>query len=139
MKRLMILAAWSAALFTIPGAAGAQRREPERDRIRREEIDAAPEGMQTLYEMVRGLRPHFLELPRAAQRDGDGAVVPIVVYVDARRQAGVDAMRAIAVRNVEDVRYFEPRVAVGEFGAGAANGAIIVKLRRRPTGGDSSH
>lgn len=139
MKRLMILAAAWAALFTIPGAAGAQRREPERDRIRREEIDAASGGTQTLYELVRALRPHFLELSHAAQRGTDGAVVPIVVYVEARRQAGVDAMKAIAVRHVEDVRYFEPRVAVGEFGAGAANGAIIVKLRRRPTGGDSSH
>jgi hypothetical protein len=136
MLRSIILAASCATTLLVltPRSGAAQRREQDRDRITRAEIDAAPRATSSVYELVRSLRPHFLQPPAGGRPD-----VPILLYVDGRREAGVDALKSMAVRAVEDVRYFDPRTATGEFGSRAANGAVIVKLRRRvtPEGGAS--
>lgn len=128
MKRTVLALAFLAGVLTMvaPEAAEAQRRQP--DRITPEEIDASQHRQLNIHEFIRRTRPGFLELPGA--RGGGAATPPIAVYVDGRRQGGVDALKSIPAANVQDVVYFEPQRAAAEFGPQAASGAIVIKLRR---------
>ena len=133
-----MMRSWHAALALAlligvvpPGAAHAQRRE--RDKITRAEIEASSHRDLDLHQVVRSLRPHFLEV-RGVRSVGNSSAssTPILLYVDGRRDAGIDALRNIPARNVEEVRYLSPTAAATEFGPTGANGAVIVKLKKRP-------
>lgn len=127
MMRTVLTLSMATGLLMIaaPRASEAQRRQP--DRITREEIDASPHRQLDIYELIRRTRPTFLQSGGAARR---AEAVPMALYIDGRRQGGIDALKAIAAATVQDVVYFEPARAATEFGAQAANGAIVVKLRR---------
>jgi hypothetical protein len=107
-----------------PREATAQRRQP--DRITREEIDESPHRQLDIYELIRRTRPAYL----SSRGAGAARNAPMALYVDGRKQSGVDALKAIAATKVQDVVYFEPERAASEFGAHAASGAIVIKLRR---------
>lgn len=133
-----MMRSWHAALALAlliggasPGAAHAQRRE--RDKITRAEVEASSHRDLDLYQVIRSLRPHFLEV-RGVRSVGNSSAsgTPILLYVDGKRDAGIDALRNIPARNVEEVRYLSPTAAATEFGPSGANGAVIVKLKRRP-------
>jgi hypothetical protein len=119
--------AWLAFL---PAQADAQKRQ--RDRITREEILASPLKELDLYQLIRNMRPHFLETPRGARSGGNGTVNPVVVYVDGKRDTGIDALKLMVAKSVEDVRYFEPSQSMSEFGPTANGGAVIIKRYKAP-------
>lgn len=112
-------------MIAAPREVDAQRRQL--DRITREEIDASPHRQLDIYELIRRTRPGFLE-PRGASPVARGT--PMALYIDGRKQPGIDALKSIAAMKVQDVVYFEPARAASEFGPPAASGAIVVKLRR---------
>jgi hypothetical protein len=126
MTRTLLAMSLAAGLLMIavPREATAQRRQP--DRITREEIDASPHRQLDIYELIRRTRPAYL----SARAAGAARNTPMALYIDGRKQGGVDALKAIAATRVQDVVYFEPERAASEFGAHAANGAIVIKLRR---------
>lgn len=120
-------------LIAAPSAADAQKRQ--RDRITREEIESSPHKDLDLYQLIRSIRPHFLEPPKGVRSFGNSRApyTPIAVYIDGRKETGLDALRTLAPLAVDDVRYFEPTRAESEFGPNAAQGAVVVKLRKGTT------
>ena len=120
-----------AAAVLLPADAEAQKRQ--RDRITRAEILESPHRELDLYQLVRNLRPHFLEGPRGVRSSGYGVINPIVVYVDGKKDSGIDALKLMRALEVEDVRYFEPSQSMSEFGPTANGGALIIKRYKAPT------
>lgn len=127
--RLVVLMAL-ASLALVPAQVEAQKRQ--RDRITREEILASPYKDQDLYQVIRNIRPHFLQAPRGVRSGGNSVINPIVVYVDGKKDTGIDALKLMAAREIEDVRYFEPSQSMSEFGPFANGGAVIVKRYKAP-------
>jgi len=126
----LALAVFGLLLVSAPRAADAQKRQ--RDRITREEIEASPHRELDLYQLIRNIRPHFLEPPKGVRSFGNSRApnTPIALYVDGRKDTGLDALKTISPLRVEDIRYFDPTRAESEFGPVAAQGAVVVKLRR---------
>jgi hypothetical protein len=114
-----------AVLALLPAPMEAQKRQ--RDRITRDEILASPHKDQDLFQVIRNIRPHFLEAPRGVRSGGNSVINPVVVYVDGKKDTGLDALKLMAAREIEDVRYFEPSQSMSEFGPMANGGAVIVK------------
>ena len=129
MRRTAFVVLFACAALTPSGLAAQRNADRDRDRITREQLQDARAG-QTLHQVIERLRPHFLQPARRAA--GATADAPVVVYVNARRESGVDALRRIDAGMVEEVRYLDPSTSFNEFGADGANGALVVKLRRRP-------
>jgi hypothetical protein len=125
---LVVAGGW---LALTPSESVAQKRQ--RDRITREEILSSPHRDQDLYQVIRGLRPHFLEPPPGVRTLG-GAYGPtaVAVYVDGVRETDVGALRMLTAIHVEEVRYLDPTRSENEFGPRANGGAITVKLYKPP-------
>jgi hypothetical protein len=122
-----------ACLALVPATADAQKRE--RDRITRAEILASPAKERDLYEVIRGLRPHFVEAPRwrkGTRSMGNTQMAPIAVYVDDKKDSGLDALRTLLPTMVDEVRYLEPTASANRFGPTVNGGALMVKLYREP-------
>lgn len=147
---LALLVAGTAMTLT-SGQAFAQKRQ--RDLITRAEIESSPKRADYIYDVIRSLRPHFLEAPRGVRRSGidpanarePGAAMPtrpgmgaggsapteISVFVDQNHSSGVDILSNIRAELVEEVRYFDPSKAVAEFGITlGGGGAIVVKMSK---------
>ena len=137
MRHIMLATVLSLAIAPRDLAA---QRDRDNDRITRQQLQDAARQSQTLYQVIEALRPHFLGI---ARRPGGGTrpgSVPVLVYVNGRKDSGVEGLRRIDPSDVEEVRYLTPAVSAGEFGAEGANGTVIVKLRRRhapPAGTDA--
>lgn len=127
--RMVALMALGVAAL-LPTQVQAQKRQ--RDRITREEILASPYKEQDLFQVIRNIRPHFLEAPRGVRSGGNSVIHPIVVYVDGKKDSGIDALKLMAAREIDDVRYFEPSQSMSEFGPTANGGAVIIKRYRAP-------
>jgi hypothetical protein len=122
-----------ACLALAPASSEAQKRE--RDRITREEILASPLRERDLYEVIRGLRPHFVESPRwrkGTRTLGNSQMVPVAVYVDEKKDSGLDALKLISPTAVDEVRYLEPTASSNRFGPTVSGGAVMVKLYKQP-------
>lgn len=113
-----------------PDSASGQKRQ--RDRITREEIESSPHRNLDAFQLIRNLRPHFLEAPKGVRSFGNSSTpyLPIVLYVDGRKDTGIDALRVMDPNTIEEIRYLDPTRAENEFGPQAANGAVVVKLRK---------
>ena len=111
-------------LMFAPAQAHAQKKE--RDLISREEIANSANKELDIYEVIRGLRPHFLEKPRGVRTIQGGGAKQAVVYIDGVRANELNDLKQISATTVDEVRYMEPAKAEGEYGAQAAGGAIVV-------------
>ena len=129
-KTRIVLALFVGIITLLPAAASAQKRQ--RDRITREEIEASPHKHLDACQLIRNMRPHCLEPPKGVRSFGgsNAPYTPIALYVDGRRETGLDALRTLDPLTFEDVRYLDPTRAESEFGTLAANGAVVIKLRK---------
>jgi hypothetical protein len=129
-KTRIVLALLFSVISLLPASASAQKRQ--RDRITREEIEASPHKHLDAFQLIRNMRPHFLEPPKGVRSFGgsNAPFTPIAVYVDGRRDTGIDALKTMDPLTFEEVRYLDPTRAENEFGTMAANGAVVVKLRK---------
>lgn len=133
--RSSVLAAIAAAgmLTLAPGESLAQKKQ--RDKITREEINASAHRDLDLYQVVRGLRPQFLEPPkRVRSMRGNSFEAGLTVFVDGRRETGLDALRLMAPLSVEEVRYMDPTQSANEFGPRVNGGALLIKMRKAEPG-----
>ena len=120
-----------AVLAITPAESLAQKRQ--RDRITREEILKSAHSELDLFQVIRSLRPHFLAPPPGVRTlGGANAPAPKAVYVDGRRETGVDALRTLMALQVEEVLYLDPTRAENELGLVANGGAVMVKLYKAP-------
>lgn len=142
---LLVTGGW---MVLTPDQALAQKKE--RDVISRAEIESSPKRGDYIYDVIRSLRPHFLDAPRGVRRSGiDGAssrqpgaasrgagmgaggseAVELVVFIDQNHGGGVDVLGNIRAELVEEVRFFDTSKAIAEFGMTlGAGGAIVVKM-----------
>ncbi|HEY8175122.1 MAG TPA: hypothetical protein VIF32_05505 [Gemmatimonadaceae bacterium] len=104
----------------------------QRDRITRQEILNSAKRDLDLFEVIRSERPHFLEGPRGARSIGGASgVARLAVFIDGRRESGVDMLKSIAPTTVEEIRYLDPTAAENEYGPTASGGALLIKLFRQ--------
>ena len=108
-----------------PKATGPQ---PQRDLITRDEILNSTAQQGDLLDAIHSLRPHFLAIPRGVYSRSLPAAVPLAVYVNRVRQAGLESLRSIAASKVAEVRYLDPTASLNEFGPTAGGGAILVMM-----------
>jgi hypothetical protein len=142
---LLVTGGW---MVCTPGQALAQKKQ--RDVISRAEIESSPKRADYIYDVIRSLRPHFLEAPRGVRRSGiDGAgarqagadqgragmgaggseVAELTVFVDQNHSGGKEVLGNIRAELVDEVRFFDPSKATAEFGMTlGAGGAIVVKM-----------
>lgn len=124
----LVVAGMSLALT--PRESLAQKRQ--RDRITREEILSSAHKDLDIYQVIRSLRAHFLE-PRPGVRTLGGSYVEgVSVYIDGKRDTGLDALRTLMAKDVGEVRYLDPTRSENEFGPKAKGGAVVVKLYKAP-------
>ena len=148
----LILALIAGGMMLLPARAEAQKRE--RDRISREEIESSPKRSDYIYDVIRTLRPHFLEPPRGVRRVGvelgGASGMPgrsdrrvggaggsneqtAQVFVDGHHAGGLEILKSIRADQVEEVRYSAPSKAEEEFGGTlGAGGAIVIKMYQAP-------
>ena len=115
----MLLLAANAAAAQTP--ARKARRDP--NLITAEEIAGKP--AQTLYDVVRALRPQWMlrSRPTALMPQNEGE---LIVYVDGTRFGNIESLRQFVPGGVQAVRYFSPSDAEARFGPGHLHGAIEV-------------
>lgn len=122
----------------------------ERNRISREELVQAAERYTILYDAIRNLRPHFLQVNARGVRTtgiGQGAAGPgsmpaagtggsyaqdakATVYVDGTRSGDPEILKNLSTSAVAEVRYLTPTEAENELGPRNEGGAILVKLAK---------
>lgn len=85
-------------------------------------------NLMDAYEVVRQLRPAFLQRRRARSVTGDVVRDP-VVYMDGVQRGGPEELRLIDAQNVEEIRYLDATDATMRFGTGHSAGAILVTTR----------
>ncbi len=127
---LALLVAGTWMVFT-PAQAFGQKRQ--RDLITRAEIESSPKRSDDIYDLIRSLRPHFLDAPRGVRQpsmtQSGGARPEIVVFIGQNQAGGIDVLKSLQAEQVEEVRYFDPSRAEAEFGLTlGAGGAIVIKM-----------
>jgi hypothetical protein len=114
-----------AVLAATPAQAFAQKKQ--RDVITREEIEKSSQKDLDLFTAIKAIRPSFLEPPRGSRSLGGGAMNPLLVVIDGRRD-GPETLAQIRAADVKEVRYLDPTRSQNEYGITANSGAIVVKL-----------
>jgi len=130
---------WGMAALILAGALLAaspghlQAQKTQRDRITREEIQASAQRALDAFQLIRGLRPHFLAAPRGVRTlGGSNGPASLAVYVNGKRDIGVAVLETLMARDIEEIRYLDPTKSTNEFGPSASGGAILVKLSAAP-------
>lgn len=111
------------------GTGAAKQGGSARDVITRADILAATASFSSAYDVVQRLQPTWLR--KRAQRINANDVQQemegdIVVYVNASRVGGPEALRNIAAESVAEIRYLDTAQAT-RLGTGHQHGAIMVR------------
>lgn len=128
MNRTMRRALLAATLI-VSGACAASSSASTATRhnlVTAEQLDRA--GDVNLYDALRTLRPNFLRTRAPAQ--GASVEVPIKVYIRGMQMIdGMDHLRQVMARAVQEVEFLEPHQANARFGGGNAGGALVIVLK----------
>jgi hypothetical protein len=122
--RLASLLVVGALIGLAPVDAFAQKKQ--RDVITAEEIEKGGWKDRDLLSTIRGLRAHFLELPKGVRSMGGGAQYPLLVVIDGRRQ-GQEILEQTLATDVKEIRYLDPARSQNEYGINANGGAVVIK------------
>jgi hypothetical protein len=124
-----------ALLILVAAPAAAQEPEPEArpprplsrslDVITLEEIQSLPDA-QDAYEVVRRLRPTFLQV-RRNEGAGLSRVGALRVYVNNAERGDVSTLRTIPVNGLLEIRRVSARDAMTRFGTDQ-NGVLLVTV-----------
>lgn len=121
------------ASLALPWAAGAQATEKvryERHRISFEEITTRAMDAKTAYDIVKRLRPQFLQA-RPSGSIRNRTPVPIKVFVDGGFRGGVAMLNEVVAHIVVEIQYLNGPDATTRYGTGHESGAILVTTGRR--------
>lgn len=108
------------------------RARPRRSNqvIAREELRKV--GYTNAFDAVTQLRPNWISAARqrsSTEREAAGAPGVIVVYLDGTRLGSVNALRQVALGDVDEIQYLDAGEATNKFGTGHPAGAINIKRR----------
>ena len=106
-------------------AANVTKLPKRSDLISYEEIQATPDARDA-YELVRRLRPNFLNV-RATGSGGRTKPTDILVYVNGAERGPLETLRTIPSHAVLEIRKLSAADAVTQFGKDQ-NGVIMVKV-----------
>ncbi|NJD20394.1 MAG: hypothetical protein FIA95_14080 [Gemmatimonadetes bacterium] len=98
------------------------------DLIARDEIDAS--NATNAYDLITQVRPNWLR-GRGSPSIRYSQVQLPVVYLEDRRQGGLEVLRSFPVAGIAEIRYINAANATTRFGNGHAGGVIQVVPRRR--------
>ena len=85
------------------------------------------EGMEelTAYEAIRRLKPNWLQYRGQAVLTGADRET-LRVYVDRIFFGEAESLSTLTVRNIQEIRFLDPRQATLRFGTGHTVGAIVI-------------
>lgn len=98
------------------------------DVIGLDEIDAS--SAANAYDLISQVRPNWLR-GRGTPSIRNSQVQLPVVYLEDRRQGGLEVLRGLHTAGVAELRYINATTATTRFGNGHAGGVIQVVPRRR--------
>lgn len=120
---VLVLLTFVAACASTPDAGGDDGDGSSRDVITMAQLDAA--GGRTAYQVVRQLKPHWLQ--RRGQVSFQGQTSLLVVVDDSHREVGV--LNTLRAEDIREIRYLDGRRAMMRYGDRANGGALIITLR----------
>ena len=130
MRRLLHAALLVLLVGASACAAGSARNtEPtsRRDLITRADIEGTQ--WQNAFDVVRALRPQWLQVRGRDTITGDPVGVQVVL--DGVRLGGVDALRNFSVGGIGYLQYFDAISASQRWGTGFGQGAIFISSTAR--------
>ena len=129
------LAATAALLLYVPACASSgtsapsKVRESSPDRITSVEIEASG-GAQTAYDLVRRLRPRWLQSgPTGSIGGGRVSQQVLLVYLDGNRLGTMDALRTLSASGIKSMQYYDAvraATVLREVGSDPISGAIVI-------------
>lgn len=122
MSRLVLRLSLLLILAGCGATAGPRRGNS--DILTREEILTSTAS--TAYELIEQMRPQFLRSRGALSVQDPRPVYPIV-YVNDMRHGGLEALRAILVQEISEVRFISAADATTRWGTGHAGGVIQIR------------
>jgi hypothetical protein len=90
--------------------------------------ELARAGDVSLYDALSQLRPTFLR-SRGNLPGATTPPAPIQVYIGGMSMGGLDHLRQIVAKSVQEVRFLEPQQANARFGGNNNGGALVIVLR----------
>lgn len=85
-------------------------------------------GDVSLYDALRTVRPTFLRTRQPAH--ATMPEVPVKVFMGGlEMMEGLDHLRQIMARNVQEVEFLEPHQAITRFGGGTSGGALVIVMK----------
>ena len=122
--RLLLAVLLVSGCATGPQSKSATSTSPNRSLITQSEIDQS--ASMTAYDMIRALRPHWLNVRGVTSFRGEN---PIILYVNETRVGSVARLRDYAPRDLREIRFLDATQATQRFGTGHRSGAIMLYLR----------
>lgn len=110
-------------------AAEAQKKK-QKDVITAIEIDSSSFRDQDAFAMIKGLRPHFFEPPRAVRTMGNSNMAGLLLVIDNVRQTDVGMLKGMRAVDVLEARFLNPDRSQDEFGVMYNGGAVVVRTRK---------
>ena len=109
--------------------AGEARRERPRRRADMLTIeDFGNRDWSSVYELVRALRPNWLNVRGSDTINGDP--VDVRVLLDGVPLGNASELHAQSVVGIQYLQYFDPISASGRWGLGYGKGAIYISMRK---------
>jgi len=89
-------------------------------------------GDVNLYEALNRLRPTFIRDRSMTGTAGTGVKTePIRVYFDGlQMMEGVEHLKDIAAKNIEEIRLLDPQQANARFGGNNSGGALVITSKK---------
>lgn len=138
MRRKLVLAArlaaaaLAASACASAGTPASNVSESSPDRITAVEIEATS-GATTAYDLVRRLRPRWLQAGATASIGGGRVTNQVLlVYLDGNRLGTVDAMRTLNSSGIKSMQYYDAvraATVLRDIGAEPISGAIVISTR----------
>jgi len=139
VRRIIAAAAALAALSTGPTACASSSASTPRatesapDRITSTEIEAVT-GATTAYDLVRRLRPRWLQSGGAPASIAGGRISSqvLLVYLDGNRLGTVEALRSLTSSGIKSMQYYDAvraATVLRDVGSEPVSGAIVITTR----------
>lgn len=120
------------ALIAVPVASQAQSKpRSDRNHITKEELEQAPAGVQTAHDLIRIMRPLWMNPSRGrtatSGADGSsGGATEVILYINEIRQQSLEDLKTVRASSVVDMRFLDQNRAIQMRGPGHELGVIEV-------------
>lgn len=128
IRSLVLVSAAAAMAGCAPKGAQTAPATVQRNVVTAQELAVA--GDADLHDALTRLRPAILRSRIGGGTTGVQAL-PVTVYLDGVQMVeGIDHLREIAARNIQEVRYLEPQQANARFGGNNGGGALMITTKK---------